>query len=429
MRKEIVHENAGKLVYEIREIVQVARKIESMGQAIHWENIGDPIHKGEPMAPWILDKVSEVILDSRSYGYTDSQGDLEARRFIAESVNNRDSLNINKDDVIFFNGLGDAINKIYSCLKREARVIGPSPAYSTHSSAEAAHSGYEHLTYKSDPHNNWLPDIEDLENKVKYNDSITGILIINPDNPTGSVYSEEILRSIVAIAKKYNLFIISDETYANVTFPGVKWTFLSSVIGDVPGISMRSLSKEFPWPGSRCGWIEVYNRGTDRSFSNYIDSIVAAKRVEVCSTTQPQLVLPKVMGDIRYSDHLESRARTLSNRADEAFNALEGIDGISYVKPKGSLYYTVFFKELPDKGKLEIHDDGIREYVEGLVKDVPKDKRFVYYLLGATGICVVPLSGFYSNLNGFRFTLLEHDNETRRWIYKSIADAVRSYLV
>lgn len=429
MRKEIVHENAGKLVYEIREIVKVAKTIESKGQTIHWENIGDPIHKGEPMAPWILNKVTDVVSDSKSYGYTDSQGDLEARRFIAETVNSRDGLCINSDDIIFFNGLGDAINKIYSCLIREARVIGPSPAYSTHSSAEAAHSGYEHLTYKLDPDNNWLPDIKDLENKVKYNDSITGILIINPDNPTGSIYSEDILRSIVSIAKKYKLFIISDETYANVTFPGEKWTFLSSVIEDVPAISMRSLSKEFPWPGSRCGWIEVYNKERYSSFSSYIDAIIAAKRVEVCSTTQPQLVLPKVMGDIRYPDHLKSRAKVLSDRADEAFNVLEGIEGISYVKPKGSLYYTVLFKDLPENGTLEIQDEALREYVEELVKGVPKDKRFVYYLLGATGICVVPLSGFYSDLNGFRFTLLEHDDKTRRWIYNSIADAVRSYLV
>lgn len=428
MRRGIVHEGANQLTYEIREIVKVASQIESLGQDIHWENIGDPIQKGEQIEPWILDKVVEVTSESFSYGYTHSQGDINTREFIADNINSRDDLEITSEDIVFFNGLGDAINKLYSFLKREARVIGPSPAYSTHSSAEAAHSGYDHLTYKLDPDNNWLPDIADLENKIRYNDSISGILIINPDNPTGAVYSEEILKSIVSIAEKYNLFIICDETYANVTFPGVKWTYLSSVIGTVPGISLRSLSKEFPWPGSRCGWIEVYNRDKDNDFNTYIDSIINAKRLEVCSTTQPQLVLPKVLGDKRYKEHLLKRASRLSDRADQAWDLLSGIEGIRTVKPKGGLYMTVIFDKLPESGTLEIKDRSIKGFVENIIKDVAPDKRFAYYLLGATGICVVPLTGFYSDLAGFRFTLLEHDDDKRLWIYTSLAESIKSYL-
>ena len=106
---------------------------------------------------------------------------------------------ISDDDIVFFNGLGDAVAKIFGFLKREARIIGPSPAYSTHSSAEAAHSGYSHLTYELDPDNGWMPDLEDIENKIKYNDAIAGILIINPDNPTGAVYPRKILEQIVDI--------------------------------------------------------------------------------------------------------------------------------------------------------------------------------------------------------------------------------------
>ena len=428
MRRDIVHEGASQLTYEIREIVKVARQVENLGQEIFWENIGDPLQKGEKIIPWIKDKVIDTVSMSSSYGYTDSQGDLDTRRFIKDEVNSRGDLTITNNDIIFFNGLGDAISKVYGFLKREARIIGPSPAYSTHSSAESAHSGYEHLTYPLDPENNWYPNLEELENRVKYNDSITGILIINPDNPTGAVYPKEILASIVDIAEKYDLFIICDETYANVTFPNTTWTFLSSVIKKVPGISMRSLSKEVPWPGSRCGWIEVYNRNEDKEFNSYIESIISAKRLEVCSTTQPQMVLPKILGDSRYKDHLRKRALMLSDRAGEAWDLLSKIDGIKCIKPRGGLYMTVVFDNLPGDGRLEIKNESLRLYIESLIEDVPRDKRFVYYLLASSGICVVPLSGFYSELKGFRFTLLENSDEKRDWIYKTIAQSIHDYI-
>jgi aspartate/methionine/tyrosine aminotransferase len=95
---------------------------------------------------------------------------------------------VTPEDIVFLKGLGDAVAMLYGFLSRDAWVLGPSPAYSTHSSAEAAHSGYNHVTYELDPYNGWLPDIEDIRNKVKYNDSIAGILLLSPDNPTGAVY-------------------------------------------------------------------------------------------------------------------------------------------------------------------------------------------------------------------------------------------------
>lgn len=428
MRRKIIHEGASELTYEIREIVKVAREFQDIGKEIFWENIGDPIQKGEKISPWIKDIVANKAMDSSSYGYTDSQGDIETRRFIAKEVNSRGHVKIDHDDIVFFNGLGDAINKVYSLLKRESRVIGPSPAYSTHSSAEAAHSGYAHLTYNLDPNNGWLPDIQDLENKVKFNDSIAGIIIINPDNPTGAVYPKHILESIVKIAKEHDLFIICDETYSSVTFPDSGWTFLSSVIKDVPGISMRSLSKEVPWPGSRCGWIEVYNKNCDKEFSSYIDSIINAKRLEVCSTTLPQLVLPQILGDERYNSHLENRSLMLSNRADEISSYLNKIDGISAVKPKGGTYMTILFDKIPNSGNMEVKNRDIAKILEDKIKGVAPDKRFAYYLLASKGVCVVPLSGFYSSLMGFRITLLENDDKKRGVILKLLKDGIEEYL-
>ena len=430
MRRAIVHEGARQLTYEIRQIVSVADRIAALGREIIWENIGDPIEKGAVIEPWMKEIISGLVSESRSYRYTASQGDLAARRFLSARLKEKGGAQAGPDDIIFFNGLGDAVAKIFGFLKREARIIGPSPAYSTHSSAEAAHSGYEHLTYKLDPLNSWLPDIEDLRNKVRYNDSIAGILLINPDNPTGIVYSRELLRQIVDIAAENDLFLIADETYCNVVFPGTEFTYINEVIGDVPAVTMKSISKEYPWPGARCGWIEVFNRDKDPEFDEYINSLINAKRLEVCSTTLPQLSIPLVMGDPRYGSHLERQSAELAARAGEAYEELKDIDGISVIKPQAALYFTVLFNDgaLNDGQSLSIGEPEIREYIEEITDGMPLDKRFVYYLLGAEGICVVPLTGFCSDLKGFRFTLLETDDAKRARIYRTLADRVREFL-
>ncbi|HPA41562.1 MAG TPA: aminotransferase class I/II-fold pyridoxal phosphate-dependent enzyme, partial [Candidatus Hydrogenedentes bacterium] len=188
MRRDIVHEGATNLKYEIREIVGVAREVRGLGQPVTWENIGDPIEKGEVLAPWIRDILHELLDQPRSFGYCDTAGVPDTRAFLADLVNQREGgAQITPEDLLFFNGVGDAVARVYGFLKREARILGPSPAYSTHSSAEGAHSGYSHVTYDLDPHNGWMPNVDDIRNKVKYNDAIAGILLLSPDNPTGAV--------------------------------------------------------------------------------------------------------------------------------------------------------------------------------------------------------------------------------------------------
>jgi aspartate/methionine/tyrosine aminotransferase len=138
------------------------------------------------------------------------------------------------------------------------------------------------------------------------------------------------------------------------------------------------------------------------------------------------------MGDPRYPEHLVRRAAIFERRAEEAYAAFAGIEGISLKKPRGALYATaVFDSGALDKGKpyaLPVKDPSLAEYIQKHTADVAPDKRFVYWLLASSGICVVPLSGFASDLPGFRFTLLEHDDEKRRWIYGAMGEAVREYL-
>lgn len=430
MRRNIVHEGSSQLTYEIRQIAQLALKLEKMGVNITWENIGDPIQKGEPVPQWIKDIIVELASEDRTYGYVSTQGVLETREFLAEKVNERNGCRITADDIVFFNGLGDAVAKIFGFLKREARVLGPSPAYSTHSSAEAAHSGYEHLTYELDPDKGWLPDLEDLENKIKYNDSIAGLLLINPDNPTGAVYPKELLQQMVDIARKYSVFVICDEIYSHIVYNSSPTVHLSDVIGDVPGMALRGISKEFPWPGSRCGWIEVFNQDKHPMFSQYIQSLINAKMLEVCSTSLPQYAIPRVIGDPRYIDHLQRRKNMFSKRADEAFEIFDKVEGIKVVKPQGAFYMSVLFEDgaLNNDQYLDIENESVRAMVNDQVVGVEPDKRFVYYLLGAKGICVVPLTGFCCGRKGFRITLLEMNDEKRKWTWNTIAESIRKYI-
>ncbi len=430
MRRQIVHEGAEQLIYEIREIVSVAHEMEDLGVEITWENIGDPIQKGERMPQWIKDIIADLAMRDETYGYCNTQGIPETRQFLAEAVNKRGGCQITANDIVFFNGLGDAVARIFGALRREARVIGPSPAYSTHSSAEAAHSGYEHLTYQLDPENRWMPDLVDLENKVNYNDSIAGILLINPDNPTGTVYPREFLEKIVKIARENRVFLMCDEIYTHIVYNGAETCHLSEVIGEVPGIALRGISKEFPWPGSRCGWIEVFNQNKYPDFKRYIDSLINAKRLEVCSTSLPQYAIPKVMGDPRYEPHLEHRRRLFEARANEACDILESVDEIYVNRPQGSFYLSILFQDdvLNHQQFLPIQNHAIRKAVETKVKNVAVDKRFVYYLLGATGICVVPLTGFCTGRLGFRVTLLETDDEKRRWTWETLVAAIKNYV-
>jgi aspartate/methionine/tyrosine aminotransferase len=430
MRRTIEHVGWGQLTYEIRAIVAVAQELRAMGVPITWENIGDPIEKGERLPDWMKSTIADLALEDRSYGYCATQGVLETREFLAQLANERGSYQVTADDIILFNGLGDAVAKIFGFLRREARVIGPSPAYSTHSSAEAAHSGYDHLTYELDPDNGWMPDLQDLENKVRYNDSIAGILFINPDNPTGAVYPCSIIERIVDIARRYDIFVIADEIYANIVYPGQETCALSQAIGEVPGMALRGISKEYPWPGARCGWIEVYNKDKNPEFKAYIRSLLNAKMLEVCSTTLPQLSIPKIMGDPRYPAHLEFRRDMFAARAQEAWEAFQNVPGVRVIKPQGAFYMSVLFDDgvLNDRQTLPIANAQVRQYVENIVQGVPTDKRFVYYLLGATGICVVPLTGFCCNRKGFRVTLLESDDAKRRWTWRTIADAIVQYV-
>lgn len=429
MRSDIVHPGADKLRYEIREIVAVANRVALSGISIVWENIGDPIAKGEVPPTWMKKIISDTLKEDLTFAYSPTKGLDETRAYIARERNLEGGIQITPDDILFFNGLGDGISHLYRNLNPRARILGPDPAYPTHSSAEAAHANKPHITYHLDPENGWQPDLADMEKKIRAHKDIIGILIVNPDNPTGFVYPQETIVAIVALAKKYKLLIISDEIYSNLAYEGSGMRKLASVIGDVPGIAMRGISKEFPWPGARCGWIEFYNRGGDKNFDRYARSILNSKMLEVCSTTLPQRVLPKVMGDGRYYPYLASRVRRYEKRAQYAHGVFSKIPNIIAHRPQGAFYMTCVFRNgfFRKNQTLPVQSD-LKKFIDLCLAKASSDKRFVYYLLASTGVCVVPLSsGFNSSLQGFRFLLLEQDTVRFKKTINTIAKAIYDF--
>ncbi len=432
MRQQLLSEGARELSYEIREIVKKARQLEAFGKTIYWENIGDPIQKHYQVPAWMKDIITGLLKEDSTYGYCDSKGVLETRKFLAAMTNRRSGVQITEEDILFFNGLGDAISKLYQYIVPTSRVIGPSPSYSTHSSAEASHANHHPITYQLDPDNHWYPDLDDLYLKVKYNPNIVGILIINPDNPTGVVYPLPILQRMVEIAREFDLFLVADEIYLNITYHGAKAYALSDVIGEVPGISLKGISKELPWPGARCGWMEYYNRERSVEFSRFCAALDNAKMIEVCSTKLPQLAIPKIIGDPRYKDYRSAFNTAIEKRSEIIAAMLQDIPALKFNKTYGAFYNTIIFQKeaLRADQSLRIEDEAAKQLLGRWLAqepDMAADKRFVYYLLAAKGVCVVPISSFCSELQGFRVTLLENDEATLIETFRRIREAVEEY--
>lgn len=411
MRRNLLRADSTLLNYPIREVVTIGKEIEKLNNhKMIWENIGDPVAAGEPVPDWLKAIVCEHAASNEAFAYTDTRGYRPTREFVLNRFSNPEICGV--DDILFFNGLGEAINKVINNLPREARMLVPSPTYPSHATAEAMHAGCAFISYDLDPANNWEPDLQEIENRVKYNDNVVAILVINPNNPTGRVFRRETLEGIVDIARRHDCFLVFDEIYHTMVFDGIPNTLLHEIIGDVPGISMKGISKDIPWPGSRCGWIEVYNAEKDKNFRDFINMILLAKMLEVCSTTLPQMILPHIYQAPEFEGHIKTRLDKYQRRAKEAVTFFENIPQVRVTMPDGVFYLVVELLDLP-RHKLTAKTKAARLYIDDLLAqsevEVAADFQFVYEMMAAEGVCAVPLSGFGSDLHGFRMTLLQND--------------------
>jgi len=432
------HPNANLLKYEIREIVDTVQKISEFDPSlqIENENIGDPVAKGWPVPPFLKDILKAEIdkPGDKVFGYTHSRGNIATRKWIVSYAKKfSPSVELDYEDILITNGLGAGISMLYQMIGGGARIIEPSPSYPTHGSMESFCSGQQPLTYKLDPERNWEPDFGDLEAQLTAHPEISGLLIINPNNPTGAVYSAETLEQMVQIAEKYSLMLISDEIYFRMVYNGYKFAQISEIAKNrVPLIVMRGLSKDVPWPGGRCGWLEFHNTHLDEDYKKLCDSVRKRALLEVCSGALPQAVLPLIYDHPEFETWLAAYNMALEENTLKIAEKLRAVPGLVVQPANGAFYMMPIFKEglLKPGQSLPIENEGVRKFVEELVSapDIPLDKRFVYYLIASTGICTVPATSFFSPYYGFRVTTLTRDPEKRDEIYGKLAKAIETYL-
>jgi len=435
MKTIINPKRARFLKYDIRALAVVVDKLKTFGCDIWaWENIGDPIKQGHIIPDWMKETLIKVIKDNANWGYSPTEGLNQAREFIVKE-RQKQGLPLKSQDVVFSSGLGHAINMLYqSFLGGGARVIQPAPTYPAHSSSESFFAGAEPIFYACRADNNWQPDLNDLEEKIKKYPEIKFILTILPNNPASVCYSDDSLRGIATLARRYGLGVISDETYIQLLYKNQTQTSLAKIMLEAepfPLVIMRSLSKDIPWPGGRAGWLEFYNLNNDQSFAELEETVKQGLRVQVCSTTMAQAALPLIYGDPRYKEYLSGFISKLEEQSRYISEALNKIEGISCVPGQGAFYLAAVFKQgfLKPGQTLPIANAEAKKYIEELTADpnLPLDKRFAYYLMAARGIFLTPLTSFEGPL-GFRVTTLKTDLTETKKVYTELKSAIEEYL-
>lgn len=438
MRKSPCHPKLGLMRYGIREVVDLAQSLSELDPDFRFvgENIGDPVAKG-----WVTPNfVRRILLDLISsgngdvFGYTHSRGRVETREWVVRYARQfSPSVRLTREDVMFSNGVGAGLSCFYRMLAPGTRVVQPSPGYPAHTSTERFWAGAESVNYLLDPQNGWQPDREHLERQVKRHPEIMGILLINPNNPTGAVYTADALEGIIRIAERYHLMLVSDEVYFRLVFNGAEYVHISELAaGRVPLVVMRGISKDVPWTGARCGWMEFHNLDLDPDFRLLFESIKKALMMEVCATTLPQTAIPLIYEHPDYPEWLRQYNAGLEENSNIIADVLDATPGISARRIQGAFYMTALFDDgvLNRSQSLTIANQAVREFIGRAVSDanLPLDKRFSHYLLASTGICVVAASDFECPHFGFRVTALERNSERRNWCYKTLSEAIARYL-
>ncbi len=438
MRTNVVRLDVFLLRYAIREIVDVMQKLSEIDSEYRFvrENIGDPIAKNWPVADFVKEILIEEIgrKGNTVFGYSHSRGMPAVRKWVVEYAK-RYSPNcvLDYESVLFSNGLGSAIAVLYHMLPRGARILQPAPCYPTHASFESFAAGEEPLLYHLDSANGWQPDLDQMESQIRNHPEIAGILVINPNNPTGAVYNDDVLERIVRIAEENKLMVISDEIYFRMIYNGRTHVHLSEIAaGRIPLIVLKGLSKDVPWPGSRCGWIEFHNINIDDGYRGFCEAIKKRVLLEVCSTTMPQTVIPRIYDHPKFEEWLRQNNKALEKNGNRIAQILSNATTLRVTQPDGAFYMMPLFEKgaLKDQQTLPIRSPQARAFIEDEVSrpGVHPDKRFTYYLLASTGICVVPASGFYCSEPGFRLTTLERNAELRDATYRRLSTAISDYL-
>ena len=346
--------------YDIRgPVMDEAVRMESEGQRILKLNIGNP-------APFGFTAPDEIIRDMmynlrECEGYSESKGMFTARKAIMQYCQLKGIKGVDVNDIYIGNGVSEMITmSMQGLLDNGDEILVPSPDYPLWT-ASVTLAGGNAVHYMCDEQNEWNPDIDDIKKKIT--PKTKGIVVINPNNPTGALYSDETLKEIVEIARQNNLILFADEIYDRLVMDGLTHTALASLAPDVPCISFNGLSKSHRVAGFRVGWMVI--SGDKKKIKGYIEGLNLLSSMRLCSNVPAQSIVQTALGGVQSIDEMLLPGGRIYEQREFVYNALCEIDGVSVVKPKAAFY---IFPKL-DAKKFNLHDD------EKLVLDFLKAKK------------------------------------------------------
>ena len=321
------------VLYDIRgPIVDEASRMEAQGEKILKLNIGNP-------APFGFFAPEEVIKDMianlrESEGYSDSKGIWAARKAIMQYAQIKEIPNLSMDDIYTGNGVSELINLCMQALMNNGdEILIPAPDYPLWTAC-ANLAGGKAVHYLCDEQSDWYPDLEDMEKKVT--DRTKAIVVINPNNPTGTVYPVEILQGIVDIARRHGLMIFSDEIYDRLCMDGIRHTSIASLAPDLFCITFSGLSKSHMIAGFRIGWMIL--SGNKKAAADYIEGLKMLSNMRLCSNVPAQSIVQTALWGYQSVQEYTKPDGRLTRQRDYIYKALCDIPGITCVKPKAAFY-------------------------------------------------------------------------------------------
>lgn len=320
--------------YDIRgPLLQTANKMEAEGKRILKLNIGNP-------APFGLEAPHEILRDvamnlPEATGYSDSQGIFAARKAVLQYYQSKGLLSaVDVRDVYLGNGVSELIVMTMQALMNDGdEVLVPMPDYPLWTAA-ANLAGGTAVHYRCNEEDNWHPDIEDIKSKIT--PKTKGIVVINPNNPTGALYSDEVLLQIIEVAKEHDLIIMADEIYDRILYDDMTHTPMSTLTDDVLVLSYNGLSKSHRIAGFRAGWMMV--SGKKDHAADFIEGLDMLASMRLCSNVQGQYAIQTAMGGYQSMKELTSKSGRLSKQRELAVSRLNAIKGISCTMPQGAFY-------------------------------------------------------------------------------------------
>ena len=378
--------------YDIRgPIMDRARQMEEEGQKIIKLNIGN-------LAVFGFDAPEEIQQDMirnlpNSAGYSDSKGIFAARKAVMHETQKQGIKGVTLEDIYLGNGASELIVMATNGLLDDGdEMLLPAPDYPLWTAAVSL-SGGTPVHYRCDESNGWMPNLADI--RAKITPRTKGIVVINPNNPTGALYSDALLHDIVSIAREHGLVIFADEVYDKVLYDDVRHTAIASLSQDVLTLTFNSLSKSYRSCGYRAGWLVL--SGDKRSAKDYIEGLNMLSNMRLCANVPGQYAIQTALGGYQSIDDLVCEGGRLRRQRDLAYELITAIPGVSCVKPSAALY---MFPRLDPK-VYPIHDD----------------QQFFLDVLQETRVMLVQGSGFnWEAPDHFRIVFLPHEDDLREAI-------------